>query len=72
VGTRRSAWNQRRVDAFTNIVRDPRLLCRRVSDTMLDNLQGFGRTARVDDRRLNTGSSCIGCHIDGMKWFVAR
>jgi hypothetical protein len=33
---------------------------------MLDNLQGFGRTARVDDRRLNTGSSCIGCHIDGM------
>jgi hypothetical protein len=59
------AWNQRRVDAFTNIVRDPRIL-RNASDTMLDNLQGFGRTAGIDDHRLNTASSCIGCHIDGM------
>jgi hypothetical protein len=59
------AWNQRRVDAFTNVVRDPRIL-RHVSDTALDNLQGFGRTARIDDHRLNTASSCIGCHVDGM------
>jgi hypothetical protein len=59
------AWNQRRVDAFTNIVRDPRIL-RNVGDKMLDNLQGFGRTAGVDDHRLNTASSCIGCHVDGM------
>ncbi len=33
---------------------------------MLDNLTGFGRTAGIRDHRLNTGSSCIGCHIDGM------
>lgn len=59
------AWNQRRVDAFTNIVRDPRLQ-QQVSDRMLDNLTGFGRTGRVDDHRLNTASSCISCHIDGM------
>jgi hypothetical protein len=59
------AWNQRRVDAFTNIVRDPRIQ-RDVADTMLDNLQGFGRTGGVSDHRLNTASSCIGCHIDGM------
>ena len=59
------AWNQRRVDAFTNIVRDPRLQTQ-VSDRMLDNLTGFGRTGRVSDHRLNTASSCISCHIDGM------
>ena len=59
------AWNQRRVDAFTNIVRDPRIL-RNVGDKMLDNLSGFGRTAGVEDHRLNTASSCIGCHVDGM------
>ena len=59
------AWNQRRVDAFTNIVRDPRIT-RNATDTMLDNLTGFGRTAGIEDHRLNTGSSCIGCHIDGM------
>jgi hypothetical protein len=33
---------------------------------MLDNLQGFGRTAGVADHRLNAASSCIGCHVDGM------
>ena len=59
------AWNQRRVDAFTNIVRDPRIL-RDVPDKMLDNLTGFGRTGSIKDHRLNTASSCIGCHIDGM------
>jgi hypothetical protein len=59
------AWNQRRVDAFTLIVRDPRIL-RDVSDKDLDNLTGFGRAAGVTDHRLNTASSCIGCHIDGM------
>ena len=59
------AWNQRRVDAFTNIVRDPRIL-RNVSDKMLNKMTGFGRTAGIDDHRLNTASSCIGCHIDGM------
>ncbi len=59
------AWNQRRVDAFTNIVRDPRIL-RTVSDKMLNKMTGFGRTAGIEDHRLNTASSCIGCHIDGM------
>jgi hypothetical protein len=33
---------------------------------MLDNLTGFGRTGGMADHRLNTGSSCIGCHVDGM------
>lgn len=59
------AWNQRRVDAFTNIVRDPRVL-RNVPDEVLDNLTGFGRSGGIQDHRLNTASSRIGCHIDGM------
>lgn len=59
------AFNQRRVDAFTNIVRDPRLN-RNASDAQLDNLTGFGRGARIPDIRLNNGSSCFGCHVDGM------
>jgi hypothetical protein len=59
------AWNQRRVDAFTNTVRDPRI-SRNVSDTILNKMVGFGRTGRIEDHRLNTASSCIGCHLDGM------
>lgn len=59
------AFNQRRVDAFTLIVRDPRFFPD-VDDRALDNHVGFGREIGVDDRRLNTGSSCIGCHTDGM------
>jgi len=35
-------------------------------DKALDNLTGFGRDAGIADVRLNTGSSCIGCHVDGM------
>jgi len=38
------------VDAFTNIVRDPRIT-RNATDTMLDNLTGFGRTAGIEDHR---------------------
>jgi hypothetical protein len=60
------AWNQRRVDAFTNIVRDPRILRETPGDKTLDNLRGFGRAEGIADHRLNTGSSCIGCHVDGM------
>lgn len=59
------AWNQRRVDAFTNIVRDPRIQ-RYVADDTNANLSGFGTDAAVSDHRLNNASSCIGCHIDGM------
>jgi hypothetical protein len=59
------SWNQRRVDAFTNIVRDPRIM-RNAGDKVLDNLTGFGRTAGMEAHRLNTASSCIGCHVDGM------
>lgn len=67
-------FNQRRVDAFTNIVRDPRIL-RDVADDILDNYAGFGypkgssgdrQLPGVKDVRLNNGSSCIGCHADGM------
>lgn len=54
-------FNQRRVDAFVNIVRDPRIV-RDASDQAINSLVGFV----VPDRRLNTGSSCIGCHADGM------
>jgi hypothetical protein len=67
------AFNQRRVDAFVNIVRDPRVV-----PNARDNITtqtGFafnkvvnGRTTvgGFNDPRLNVGSSCIGCHIDGM------
>jgi hypothetical protein len=67
-------FNQRRVDAFTNIVRDPRIL-RDVADDILDDYAGFGypkgssgdkQLPGVKDVRLNNGSSCIGCHADGM------
>lgn len=59
------AWNQRRVDAFTNIVRDPRVT-RDLPDDILNKLSGFGRTGGIEDIRLNSSSSCMGCHIDGM------
>jgi hypothetical protein len=59
------AWNQRRVDAFTNIVRDPRLQ-RYVADDTNANLSGFGTDGAVADHRLNNASSCIGCHTDGL------
>jgi hypothetical protein len=58
------AWAQRRVDAFTQIVRDPRLQ-RYVADKTNDNLTGTGRIGAVTDQRLGV-ASCAGCHIDGM------
>lgn len=57
--------NQRRIDAFTNIVRDPRLNLN-APDYELDNLTGEGREVGIQDIRLNNGASCIGCHLDGM------
>ncbi|WP_437826310.1 hypothetical protein [Sorangium sp. So ce1153] len=54
-------FNQRRVDAFVNIVRDPRIT-REDADAVITSRIGFAST----DRRLNTGSACIGCHADGM------
>jgi hypothetical protein len=59
------AWSQRRVDAFTQIVRDPRVQ-RYVADKTNSNLTGTGRVGAVTDRRLSNASSCIGCHADGM------
>lgn len=59
------AWNQHRVDAFTQIVRDPRLQ-RYVADGTNANLTGSGTDAAVTDYRLNNASSCMGCHADGM------
>jgi hypothetical protein len=58
-------YNQRRVDAFTNIVRDPRLARNSTDTQVLSSIefQGFGG---VPDHRLNVGSSCFGCHTDGM------
>lgn len=59
------AWAQRRVDAFTQIVRDPRLQ-RYVEDKTNLNFTGTGRSAGVTDQRLGV-ASCAGCHVDGMK-----
>ncbi len=65
--------NQRRVDAFTNIVRDPRVLTNG-GDNMASQT-GFSYSCnggtcsnrtRDGDPRLNIGHSCIGCHADGM------
>jgi hypothetical protein len=62
--------NQRRVDAFNLIVRDPRILTS-ASDNIAE-ITGYGYSNpggggnRVSDPRLNVGSSCIGCHADGM------
>lgn len=58
-------FNQRRVDAFTNIVRDPRLALQATDTQVISSIeaQGFGG---VPDHRLNIGSSCFGCHSDGM------
>jgi hypothetical protein len=58
------AWAQRRVDAFTQIVRDPRIQ-KYVGDKTNDNLTGPGRAGAVTDQRLGV-ASCAGCHIDGM------
>ena len=62
-------FNQRRVDAFTNIVRDPRILTSAADN--IANMTGYSYTNgssgfRGADPRLNVGSSCIGCHQDGM------
>jgi mono/diheme cytochrome c family protein len=59
------AWAQRRVDAFTQIVRDPRVQ-RYVADRTNGNLTGTGRIGAVTDQRLGV-ASCAGCHNDGMK-----
>jgi hypothetical protein len=64
-------FNQRRLDAFTNIVRDPRIITG-AADNIADATgysytnTGGGSFGRQGDPRLNTGSSCIGCHADGM------
>ncbi|MES2604973.1 MAG: hypothetical protein V4603_08550 [Pseudomonadota bacterium] len=64
------AFNQRRVDAFTNIVRDPRVVPDAKDDiatkTGFTFTKANGRLGGFNDPRLNTGSSCIGCHIDGI------
>ncbi|MEY4588440.1 MAG: hypothetical protein RL497_516 [Pseudomonadota bacterium] len=56
--------NQRRVDAFNLIVRDPRILTK-AGDNIAYALQ-YSSGFNVNDPRLNIGSSCIGCHADGM------
>ncbi|MEY4590093.1 MAG: hypothetical protein RL497_2169 [Pseudomonadota bacterium] len=58
-------FNQRRVDAFVHIVRDPRIQLT-VADDILDNYAGKALDKGVKDVRLNNASSCIGCHSDGM------
>ena len=61
--------NQRRVDAFINIVRDPRIIIDAKDDiasqTGFEFSKNSGRGG-ANDPRLNVGSSCIGCHVDGM------
>lgn len=59
------------MDAFTNIVRDPRILTG-AADNIASTTgysysnPGAGGFSRAGDPRLNVGSSCIGCHADGM------
>jgi hypothetical protein len=59
------AWAQRRVDAFTQIVRDPRIQ-KYVGDKTNAQLTGPGRNGAVTDQRLGV-DSCAGCHREGMK-----
>jgi hypothetical protein len=54
--------DQRRVDAFTNIVRDYRILSS-ASDSQINDDLGFYEGS---DLRLDEGSSCITCHFDGL------
>jgi hypothetical protein len=67
------AFNQRRVDAFVNIVRDPRVILN--AEDEIAGRTGFafrkknGGFGGFNDPRLNVGSSCIGCHADGMNRF---
>jgi hypothetical protein len=64
------AFNQRRVDAFINIVRDPRVILDATDE--IASRTGFafrkqnGRFGGFNDPRLNVGSSCIACHVDGL------
>jgi hypothetical protein len=64
------AFNQRRVDAFVNIVRDPRAIPTAADDIATQTGFAFrkksGGIGGFNDPRLNVGSSCIGCHIDGL------
>ena len=55
-------FDQRRVDAFTNIVRDYRILSSG-SDPQINDDIGF---FPGPDLRLNVGSSCFTCHYDGL------
>jgi hypothetical protein len=64
--------NQRRIDAFSFIVRDPRRL-RNASDAAVGGKRlrtasndAVNTTAPAQDLRLVTGASCMGCHVDGM------
>lgn len=62
-------FNQRRVDAFVNIVRDPRLIPDARDNLVTNTGFSFNKERGVggfNDPRLNVGSSCIGCHVDGM------
>ncbi len=62
-------FNQRRVDAFINIVRDPRAIPAAADDIATQTGFTFRKRGGVggfNDPRLNVGSSCIGCHIDGL------
>jgi hypothetical protein len=64
------AFNQRRVDAFINIVRDPRVIPDATDEIATRTGFAFrkqnGRLGGFNDPRLNVGSSCIACHIDGL------
>jgi len=62
-------FNQRRLDAFLNIVRDPRIILNAKDNIATQTGYSFSKDSGAggaNDPRLNVGSSCIGCHIDGM------
>jgi hypothetical protein len=53
------AWNQRRVDAFTHIVRGPRILRDVEGDKTIDNMTGFGRAGGIQDHRYGPSNGLV-------------
>jgi hypothetical protein len=58
-------FDQRRVDRFVHVGRDPRKFLD-VADDILDDFAGKGLDKGIKDIRWSSPGSCIGCHADGM------
>jgi hypothetical protein len=58
-------FNQRRLDTYVHIARDPRKHLN-VADDILEDFAGKGLNKGIKDIRLSSPDSCMGCHEDGM------